>query len=61
MRFELDGQVLLDHTHGTNTIRWLSMELTNTNPGIHTFTVRNLDPGLPFRLSLGSIVVEYLG
>lgn len=59
--FELDGDLVLEHEYGTDTMIWLPMEVSVEEPGIHTFTVRNKETGIPFRFSMGAILVEYLG
>ncbi len=56
--FELDGEPMLEHTYGTFTPIWLTLEVPFEGPGLHTLTIRSRDPGLPFRISLGDIVIS---
>ncbi|MFQ5885551.1 MAG: DUF6541 family protein, partial [Thermoplasmata archaeon] len=58
--FELDGEPMLEHTYGTFTPIWLTLEVPYEGPGLHTLTIRSRDPGLPFRISLGDIVISQL-
>ncbi|MFQ5910588.1 MAG: hypothetical protein ACE5IJ_07715, partial [Thermoplasmata archaeon] len=58
--FELDGERVLEHAYGTFIPIWLTLDVPYEGPGLHTLTIRSRDPGLPFRISLGDIVISQI-